>query len=107
MRADAVALDAMLKRLDLACFRKPRKRDASRVTALVLHGAVKTAGEEKEGERERERDEARDEGEGDLKTRGALKALSHAATIRGLDEHNWGHGLVFCVCTYLHKGSFA
>lgn len=60
MRANAVALDAMLKRLDLACFRKPRKRDASRVTALVLRGAVKTAGEGKEGERERERETKRE-----------------------------------------------
>lgn len=48
MRVDAVALRRVAK-VDLACFRKPRKGTASRVTALVLHGVVKATDEGTEG----------------------------------------------------------
>lgn len=44
MRVDAVVLRRAAK-VDLACFRKPRKKTASRVTALVLHGVVKATDE--------------------------------------------------------------
>lgn len=83
-------------KVDLACFRKPRKRTASRVTALVLHGVVKAVGKGTEKDDET------------LKVRATLKAVSfsRAGTIgRILD--NRGHSRVLRVSTYLHKGSFA
>lgn len=57
-------------KVDLACFRKPRKRTASRVTALVLHGVVKAT--------DKGTEEARGRRSG-LKSPGSLKsALSFA-----------------------------
>jgi len=72
----------------LACFRKPRKRTASRVTALVLHGVVKPMDEGTKGNVETA-----------LKAWGAFKsALSFArGDNRGSPRRTTGGTAISCV----------
>ncbi|TGZ32192.1 hypothetical protein DBV15_01045 [Temnothorax longispinosus] len=89
MRADAVALTTRREGGRLACFRKPRKRTASK-----SHGHKGT-----------ERDAAPETTKRRLKARGALKsALSFARGDNGrvLSTDNRGHSRIPRVCTYIY-----